>query len=179
MGCHTWYKIPYITGKEEIKKIAQDAINEWKQKGQLEESRYKMYQYAIDEELICPACELATSPTDTQHEDPKEWILYAEVERPAIDEINEVHGTEYTRLYHLLKEHEIEIETWHDDVRIGGYPDWIIRSYEGLLEKIETGYIDEDGEHYSFYYADDNKEKALEKVKRFFQKYPDGIITFG
>jgi hypothetical protein len=179
MGCHTWYKLPYITGKEEIKKVAEKAIEKWTKDKDISESRKRMYQYAIDEELLDVVTEIAAMGVDEYTEDIEEWVIYSDPNRKAIDEINKIHGTEYTRLHQLLKEHEIQVETWHDGVRIGGYPNWVIKSYDQLLEKIETGYTDEDEQHYIFYYENNSKEAALEKVKRFFDKHPDGIITFG
>jgi hypothetical protein len=39
-----------------------------------------------------------------------------------------------------------------DEPRIGGYPDNIITSENEMLEFIKTGYTDEDGKHYKFYF---------------------------
>lgn len=172
MGCHTWFSVPYISDKEEIKKIAEKYINTEKW---ITESYRKMYQYAIDNDLEDPICELVAGATDTTHHGT--WCLYKDVKHYSVEKYNKENGTEIGR--HDYKDLPVEIETYSDEPRIGGYPDKVIKSYDEMVEFMKEGFTDEEGRHFDFYYDKDRIEKVMQGIKTFFEKHSDGVITFG
>lgn len=172
MGCHTWFSVPVITDKNEIIKIAQDFIDSQK----LSNSMKKMYQYAVDNELIHPILELSTTMYTSRfkYHDNDKWILYKDVKDWSIDKIKKETGIELDRF-----KYDDRIEVYSDEPRIGGYPTNIIRSYDEMIEAMNIGIIDEEGKHLQFYWDKNRYEKIIEGIKTFFEKHPDGIITFG
>lgn len=149
MGCHTWLLVPFITDKKEVLTLAQNHLNKlWK----YSESYCQMYQYAIDNELEDPVCDLAMHETDCVHR--VGWVFYMNV-------------------FNI-----VDTDLYTNQPRITGYPPNIIKSYDEMLDFTSKGYIDEEGTHHSFHYSD-NKEIVNAKLKKFFEDYPEGIITFG
>jgi hypothetical protein len=63
-----------------------------------------------------------------------------------------------------------EKEFEHDAFRVSGYPDIILKSYKQTLKWIEKN---KEKNHISI---DKNGNKRL---KKFWEKYPKGLITFG
>jgi len=66
-----------------------------------------------------------------------------------------------------------------DEPRIGGYPDKVIHSEKEMLEFMGTGFTNDEGKHFDFYYDADRYDIFMKGIQTFFQKHPDGIITFG
>ena len=150
MGCHTWYKIPAKITKEQIIEFAKKEIEkEW-----YSEDYRKMYQYAIDNDLCDVCCDLAMCNAAAHYHPSEGWKLYLNLD-------------------------------FGNNPRVGGYPDRIIHSYQEMCEFVKEGYTDEDGKHHIFYNCNsmitDNAtlEDAMETPRRFFEQYPDGIVTFG
>lgn len=75
MGCHTWYSIPKIEGKEKIIKIVQDYIDNDKH---LEEDYKIIYQLAIDKELHDVIMDVASIVKDLSKID-NTWTLYKDI----------------------------------------------------------------------------------------------------
>lgn len=175
MGCHTWFSVPYKTDKREIIEIAQEYVFTTKY---ITKGHKKMYQFAIDNELIEPVCELASIETDCVHRENSEWILYKDIRDYSVEEYNKKHGTNYHKYDKFFNENDV-IESYSDEPRIGGYPDKIIHSYDEMVEFMKTGFNNEGGQHYDFYFDEDRIEKAMEGIKQFFVNHPSGIITFG
>ena len=178
MGCHTWFNVPYITDKKEIIKMAQETVDRYVEKKWIGDGSRQMYQYAIDNELQEPVCELATSG-EYSHYKEIEWTLYLDVQDADMYRYNKEHGTTYESKYDMPEEIRDALEGYSDEPRIGGYPDTIIKSYVEMLKFMETGYTDSDNEHHVFRYEEDRYPMFMEGIKTFFTKHPQGIITFG
>lgn len=174
MGCHTWFKIPILTDKSEILKVAQESLDNWVKEKWVTDSERQMYQYAIDNELITPVCSLAASLLEGSEEKDNEWIIYKDPSKVSIERYNKEHGTSFEYSHELPVEDKKLIEFYPDCPRIGGYPETIITNYEEMVKFVKSGYTDENKEHYTFSDAED-----LSHIKEFFIKHPDGIITFG
>lgn len=192
MGCHTWYRAAVVKDKDVILQIAQRKLNWSVEKGYTSEDHRKMWQYAIDNELcnavgdLVDICIDENEPSYSQIEGCG-WVLYENPNNIALRKYNEQYGTAYEHTWYIPKEHQNLLDTYGDIPRIGGYPENIIRSYDEMIEFMEKGFVDEDGVHHKFYYkysceevdVEEEKERAIAQVKRFFDIYPDGIITFG
>lgn len=181
MGCHTWFYAPALEGKEEIIKLAQENLDE--NPDGYDESTVKMYQLAIDNELLTP-CKVLAAYGREYHKyytliRNGKWILYKEPAKIQLDNYNKINGTDIS-IYDVaeIQANKIKLDYFPDDPRIDGYPDDIIDSYEKLIEVIETGLVDQYGELQEFYFTVD-KEYTLSKIKWFFDTYPGGVITFG
>lgn len=173
MGCHTWFSVPYKTDKNEIIKLAQ----EWLDKAEHISSGHKqMYQWAIDNEIEEPVCELASYETDCNRE--FEWTLYKDVKDYSVEMYNLKNGTSID-IYDYDACEEAKIENYSDEPRIGGYPERVIHSYDEMVDFMKTGFIDEEGRQRDFYYDENRKESFMGGIKTFFERHPKGIITFG
>lgn len=175
MGCHTWFSVPYKTGKEEIKRLAQQWLNN---ADHISMGHKKMYQYAIDNEIIEPVCELASYETDCSHDVETEWTLYKDIKDYSIEKYNSENGTSIDKYDYDACE-KAGIEYYSDEPRIKGYPSNVIKSYEEMLNFMQTGFTDSEGKHYDFYYEESRKEAFMQGIKTFFTNHPKGIITFG
>jgi len=171
MGCHTWFSVPYKTDKKEIIEMAQKSLDEWKE---CSDSDRQMYQYAIDMELVNPVCNLASGGNKNIG-----WKLYKDVQDWDLDNYNIDHGTNYDSRYHPDVYDKIDLESYSDEPRIGGYPDKVITSYQEMLDFMKTGFVDEEGIHHNFYYDEGRYPTFMKGIQEFFIKHPDGIITFG
>jgi len=174
MGCHTWHSVPYLVGKEEILKKAKLKIEEYypdKSKKYDREHR-AMHEYAI-------ANELETCIADIFGNRIEDWKLYEDVKYVSLMKYNEEHGTNYDSIYDVSQEIRETFESYSDEPRIGGYPDTVIHSYDEMVEFMKTGFTDDQGRKYDFYYDEDRKDQFMGGIKEFFTKHPDGIITFG
>lgn len=171
MGCHTWFKIPFLKGKEKIIELAQKKLDGW---DFLTASERKWYQLAIDNEFIDPVCDIASD--SGYHID---WCLYETIEERAVRLYNEANNADFYSIYELSQEERQNIETYSDEPRIGGYPSTVIRSYAEMERALETGLINDEGKLFHFYYEEERKPLFMAGIKTFFDKHPDGIITFG
>ncbi len=173
MGCHTWFSVPYKTDKKEIIEIAQNWLNK---SDHVSIGHKKMYQWAIDNEIEEPVCELASFETDTNHKDG--WLLYKDIDKYSKEKYNNLHGTNID--FHDSEAWKgINIELYSNEPRIGGYPDTIIKSYDQMVEFIKTGFTNAEGTHFDFRYEQDRKEHFMYGIETFFINHPNGIITFG
>jgi hypothetical protein len=176
MGCHTRYLVPIVRGKEEILALARQFFNQsaytddWRQ----------MFQYAIDKELSEPCCNLAANMLHKDHgayiTHSENWILYGSVECRTYVEYNKLHGTNYIKYRNSLK--DTYIEHYSDEPRVGGYPEDIVRNYDQMMSLISTGVSTENGV-YQFNIPEERKEFIYNQIRVFFERHPDGIITFG
>ena len=173
MGCHTWFSVPYKTDKKEIINIAQQWLND---SIELSDDYKKMYQFAIDNELEDPICELSEISTECRMSD--KWILYKGVKEFSLENYNKSHSTNYGIYDDFFKDKDI-LESYSNEPRIGGYPDNIIRSYDEMVDFMYSGYVDKDGKKYDFRLDLDRKERVMEGMKTFFINHPLGVITFG
>lgn len=192
MSCATWYAVPVIKDKAEILKLAQKKLDWNILKKYMTEDRRKMYQYVIDAELLDPLGDLIEIRTDEPNE-PKyelsgtDWIIYQDPNDIAVQKYNAQYGTYHQYINSVPKEHLDGLDTYGNTPRIGGYPDIVIKSYDEMISFMHNGFIDEDGIPFNFWWHDfkdpkileEEKQKAIAQVKRFFTNYPDGIITFG
>ncbi len=173
MGCHTWFSVPYKTDKEEIIKLAQEFLNKSEY---MSLGHKQMYQWAIDNKIEEPVCELASFEIDCNRQG--EWSLYKDVKDFSIEKHNEKSGLSIDKYDYDACE-KAGIESYSDEPRIGGYPDRIIRSYDDMIDFMSTGFTDDSGKHYDFYYDKERKEDFMSGIKQFFINHPQGIITFG
>jgi hypothetical protein len=177
MGCHTWFSVPYVKNdKAKVIELAQEFVNT---SPYLTADHKKMYQYAIDAELHDVIKELATSLGDGKdYGEP--WTLYLDITDYSLMEYNKLNGTNYKSKYDKEVYEKIDLESYSDEPRIGGYPEHIIiRTYDQMVEFMKTGFDDKEGKHYNFYYDESRKENFMEGIRTFFYRHPDGIITFG
>lgn len=173
MGCHTWFSVPYKTDKKEIIELAQNWLNKT---DYISIGHRKMYQWAIDNEVKEPICELASFQTDCNIQ--LDWTLYKDIYDYSLEKYNKknkVNIKKYSEEANKLT----EIESYSDEPRIGGYPDKIIHSYDEMIDFMKTGYTNEEGTHHDFYIDDNRKEMVMNGIKQFFINHPNGIITFG
>lgn len=176
MGCCTWKSVPYKTDKKEIIAAAQKWLNE---SNHVSVGHKKMYQYAIDNEIIEPILELASFEFECMDRDNTKWILYIDANYFFVEKYNKKNGTNIDK-YDYKKIEELGIERYGDEPRIGGYPkDVIIRSYEQMVEFMNNGYTDNEGKHFDFYYNKEREDEIMNNLKNFFTNNPEGIITFG
>ena len=184
MGCHTWFSVPVVTDKKKILELAQEWLSNDKH---ISESSKQMYQYAIDNELITPCLELACNTyneNNIEYNDlsivfDNKWILFKDVKDNSLCEYNKKNGTNYTSVYDDNVYNKIELECYSNEPRIGGYPDKIIESYQDMVDFMKTGFTDEDGKKYDFYYEEDRYNIFMNGIKLFFERHPKGVITFG
>lgn len=171
MGCHTWFSVPYETDKEKIIKFAQLWLDNsiW-----VSDGHRKMYQYAIDNKLEEPICEIAAIENDCRSEN---WILYKGISDYSLEKYNKENNTEIQK--YTKEASELNLESYSDEPRIGGYPDNIIHSYDEMVEFMKTGFINDEGKQFDFYYDKDRIQHILIEIKQFFINHPQGIITFG
>lgn len=176
MGCHTWYSVPYKTDKSEIINAAQKWLNEAEH---VSIGHKKMYQYAIDNEIIEPVLELASFGFDCSDEDNTKWILYKNANHYFVEKYNKENGTNIENHDHNNIS-KLGIERYGDEPRIGGYPEEvIIHSYEEMIDFMKKGYTNDEGKHYDFYYDKNRESDIMDNIKKFFTNNPEGIITFG
>lgn len=173
MGCHTWFSVPYKTDKKEIIELAQKWLNTV---DHVSPGHKKMYQWAIDNEIVEPVCELATFETDCNREG-NDWVIYKDVTAYSVEKYNLEHGTNIDK-YDYEARNAANIESYSDEPRIGGYPDKRIHSYDEMVEFMKTGHTNEYG-HYDFELDETRKEMVMNGIKQFFINHPQGIITFG
>jgi hypothetical protein len=176
MGCHTWFKVPLVSDKELIIKKAQEYLNSTESIWMTPSTR-QMYESAVTNELCTPCTDLAYPGSFAI-----DWIIYIDIQDWSLLEWNKNHSTSYESPFDKLPNGEAlsyHLECYSDEPRIGGYPDNIISSYKEMLEFMETGWTDEKGKHYDFYYAEERYDQFMAGIKTFFEKHPLGIITFG
>jgi hypothetical protein len=174
MGCHTWHSVPNGATKEEIIKKAQEYLASDSSKW-MTESTHKMYQWAVDNELCEPCCSLAFPENSSI-----DWTVYLDITDWSLQQYNKEHGTNFESQYDAaFKKLNVQLEYYSDEPRIGGYPKDVIRSYDELVKAMETGLIGEDGTLHQFRYDESRKEAFMQGKREFFEKHPDGIITFG
>ena len=106
----------------------------------------------------------------------KNWVLYKFVNEYSLDKYNGENKTNYTS-WNLPK--DVILESYSDEPRIPCYPEKVIHSYNELLEFVRTGYTDEEGKHYEFYYDENRYDTFMPQIEQFFKNHPDGIIDFG
>lgn len=183
MGCHTWFSIPVIETKQEIIELATINLQKQFEKGWITESSKKMYDFAIEQELITPVCELACADVDLNNRfttKDETWTLYKDPTDVSLQEYNKKNNTNYTHSYLCPADVLEQLETYSDEPRIGGYPNTQIKSYQEMLDFMKTGYTsEEDGKHYDFYYDKERYNDFMSGIKSFFEKHPKGLITFG
>lgn len=176
MGCHTWYSVPYKTDKQEIINLAQKWLNEAKH---ISNGHKKMYQYAIDNEIIEPILELASFESDCSDRDNTKWVLYKDVNTYYVEKYNKENNTNI-EIYDYEKIKSLNIQIYGNEPRIGGYPEEvIIHSFDQMIEFMKKGYTDEEGKHYDFYHDKNREPEIIDNIKHFFSNHPEGIITFG
>jgi hypothetical protein len=173
MGCHTWFSVPLTTDRKKILWIAQKSVDEM----DVHPTTKMMYQYAIDSELVDPVCNLAASYSNSGTWE--DWIIYQGVLDYSLSQYNKEHNTKYDRWKDYEIVYSLNLESYSDEPRIGGYPNRVIHSYDDMVKFMSTGHDDEDGDHYDFYFEEDRIENVMEGIKTFFEKHPYGIITFG
>lgn len=179
MGCHTWYSVPVKTDKKEIIELAQKFLDEHEF---LSADHKKMYQFAINNELRDVVTELASYVMDGKVIE-GEWIVYLDERHFVINEYNKtVELAEQLDYYDFDKIDKIGLEWCGSEPRIGGYPDKIIRSYDEMIKFMDEGYhgtLHDKPHHHTFRMDDDRKDRIIGNIKRFFETYPQGVITFG
>lgn len=176
MGCHTWYSVPYKTDKKEIIDAAQKWLNEAEH---ISIGHKRMYQYAIDKEIIEPILELASYYFNLSDRDNTKWILYKDADDYLLEKYNKENGTNI-ETHDYISISKLNIDRYGDVPRIGGYPeDIIIRSHDEMVEFMKKGYTNDEGQHYDFYYNKDKETEIMSNINKFFTNYPEGIITFG
>ena len=154
MGCHTWYRKPFIKGKENVQKYLRDEIDIlrkkdwWKDENEQEAIKsleaIELLDEKMSEELL--ECLILDHTLEFINGEPVIFIGY---------------------------------ENDSDEPRIGGYPDTIIKSAEEMFKAMETGLINWQGKHFNFSYPKEREEHIKNHITEFFNKYPDGIIEFG
>ena len=147
----------------------------------MSESTRKMYEYAIKEQLVDPCCGLAYPEYRNIG-----WTVYIGVEDWSLMQYNKKHRTNYKDKFDKRVYGKIKLESYSDEPRIGGYPPNVIRSYREMVRFMKTGYTETERvhgrlktKHYDFYYNKKRKPVFMKGIKTFFEKHPDGIITFG
>jgi hypothetical protein len=170
MGCHTWFSVPLEKNKDSIIKEAQKNLDTFS----LSDDNKKMYQYAIDNELMDVCCDLGYPEYSFY-----DCIIYQDIREYSLKEYNRENGTTYDSEYHDDVFNKIELESYSNEPRISGYPERVIRSYDDMVDFMSTGFDDDKGNHHNFYYDEDRKETFMEGIKIFFEKHSEGIITFG
>ncbi len=176
MGCHTWFSVPHTTGKNKIIKLAQDFLNS---DSFLHTAGHKqMYQYAIDNEITEPCCELASFLLPDANPCDNNWVLYQDFNHYLVDAYN-LETNAGIGYYDCGLQNIVGITRYSNEPRIGGYPDRIVRSYDDLLDFMSTGFDNSQGKHFDFYYDEDRYDKFMNDIKEFFINHPLGIIKFG
>lgn len=176
MGCHTWFSVPFVQGEEEIYKLAQQYVDT---SPHFQPGGYKeMYQLAIDNKLPGVVKELAGLIDDCSSYDDS-WTLYMGVEEFALRQYNKENNTNLARYKDWELVESLNLESYSDEPRIGGYPEHVIRTYDQMVEFMKTGFDNNEGQHFDFYYQEDRKENFMQGIRNFFYRHPDGIITFG
>jgi len=147
----------------------------------MDESTRQMYEYAVKEKLATPCCGLAYPEYKNIG-----WTVYIGVEDWSLMQYNKKHGTKHKSKYDKAVYNKIKLEVYSDEPRIGGYPTTVIRSYKEMLAFMRTGYTDRyksggkwKEKHYDFYYDKKRRSTFMKGIKTFFERHPDGIITFG
>lgn len=185
MGCHTWYSVPVKTDRTEIIALAQQFINENEHIG---DDHKKMYQFAIDNELCNVVTELASYQIDAKTLEDGSWILYKDEQKFVVDEYNKTVDLGSEVGYYDYDEHNrLDLKWCGSEPRIGGYPDTIIQTYDQMVEFMRDGFVGQKrtgtntvAHHYVFSPMDDEtRTRVMSNIKRFFETYPDGVITFG
>lgn len=173
MGCHTWFSVPYKTDKKEIIEFAQNFLDNDEH---MTDGYKEMYQFAIDNGLEEPICELAEIPTRCSQS--MNWILYKDVTDFSLENYNKLHSTNYDKYDDFFGDNDI-LESYSNEPRIGGYPDNIIRSYDEMVDFMTSGFVGVDGKKHEFRLDLDRKDRVMKGIKTFFTNHPLGIITFG
>ena len=152
MGCHTWYRVPAFVGEEEVKKELYANLERWRK----EKWRNAECESEVPERLA------AIERLDEERE---EWLDSSDY---AFYVVNGIPG--------LYRRYEND----SDEPRISGYPDIIITSAKQMFEFMKTGFYSEYFKrHFNFFSDGDRTERVTDLINSFFEKYPDGIITFG
>lgn len=168
MGCHTWFKIPSVIGKENIIQYLKDEHEGYKTQKWWNDGCEAEYQDILNR----GGYDVLNFDYDFEinSEEIKDIISYSVHSSHLILKID----GEY-KLFQTCSEFE------NDEPRINGYPDRIVTSYEDMLDFMKTGF---DGEykgkihHFDFYYDENRYDFFMNNIKQFFIKHPDGIIRF-
>jgi len=154
MGCHTWYRVPSTIGKEAVRDKMLATIDKWRNSAPWWSDEAELQAKNDTQDLM-----------DFNFES-EAWYNWNENESFRI--VNGIPA--------LYKNYEGD----SDEPRIGGYPETIITSAEQMFEFMKTGYYrEDDSRHFNFHIPEDRKDRIYNLITTFFEKHPDGIITFG
>lgn len=178
MGCHTWFSVPYITDREEIRKLATEHIlkdlkgGKRSKKWNEPDFPNNIFLKNSDDTITSYASDMIDGHTCIL-----DGNIYMDVLDYELMKYNERTGSNISkRDYEEID--SIGLFNLYDCFRAYGYPDNILRSYEETIEFICTY-------QYSGIHAIPGEpaiktfEDTDQKLKLFFARYPCGIITFG
>ena len=155
MGCHTWYRIPLVKGKENIQQYVRQKIDA--------DKKQEWWNDKCEEEAVLTI--KAITDLDENMDENSAILLGA-----------------YYNIEFINKEPAIYINAYAYDIdepRVGGYPDTIIKSADEMFKAMKTGLINWEGKHFSFYWDKDREDYIRKNIVDFFNAHPDGIIEFG
>ena len=165
MGCHTWFYRKINLPLEDCKKKVVDTLEKYVS---WELSDLNKSERESDEE----ACTSIKNTNRVISWIKKGWITeacYRLLDEVGYYDIN-------TKIYYRTDDH-----LGHDTFRIGGYPETKLFSLEETLDFLEKN---DDKISYASTIWDKTdrsilKAKAIERLKEFWEKNPDGMIDFG
>ena len=155
MGCHTWYRIPLVKGKENIQQYVREKIDA--------DRKQEWWNDKCEEEAVLTI--KAITDLDENMDENSAILLGA-----------------YYNIEFINKEPIIYINAYAYDIdepRVGGYPDTIIKSADEMFKAMENGVIDSKGNICNFYWDKDRDSYIRNNIIGFFNSHPDGIIEFG
>lgn len=143
MGCHTWYLVPVVIGKEDVKKELYANVERWR--------NAKWWNDECESEL------------------PRRFEAIERLDEEWLDGGSDFHYYVVNGIPGLYDKYEGD----SDEPRIGGYPDTIITSKEKMFEFMNTGfYSDYHKQHFNFHDDGDRKDRVIELINTFFEKHP-------
>ena len=174
MGCHTWFSVPFITDKEKIKQDALEELN--RVEYPYTEQEKKMYKYAIKQDLDQIIAEIACSKYYKLHTKAVSGIIYIDANDAEVERYNKENNINLNRFDNYKDVQNLNLKFWGNAFRCAGYPKIILRSLKETIDFINTyEFTDDDGNIHKC----ETSEHTIPTITEFFEKYPDGIITFG
>lgn len=168
MGCHTWFykkvDYPVDTIKDKAVKYLQEEIDSCK---------FYIEQDFTDGYVIKEDFENSLK----YHQRVLDWVNKGWINEAAAKIVSFLDGVTYSNNTKCF----YKDANYHDIFRRGGYPDHELHSLEETLQYLEKydGEISYQSTIFDETPREELKNRAIERLKEFWEKYPDGMIDFG
>ena len=182
MGCHTWFKRPLTEDEFRLmKEYAPTEIYELVGKGNTylyDKSLYEMLMKSYNEDINCVYgkkwCQLGYGSGNPEFIETHgsslsvseiDGRLYVDMSFSS-DICQNKYGVSIWKFYETHEKLGVDFPYFHDVFRIRNYPRKVIHNRRELRKYLRKRYFE-------------LSEYQLDRISKFFELYPGGVITFG